>query len=273
MKIENSAVLITGASSGIGEATALALASRRTRLALGARRVDRLAAIAERCRALGSPQVVVNKLDVTSRGEVQEFVQAAIDGLGQIDVLINNAGRGWKGKLAEMPVEEAEALIATNLMGTLWCTQAALPSMLAARSGVIINVASVVGFRAMPYSALYSASKHAVLGMSHALRGELKGSGIKISVVCPGITDTEFFQGIPPEGPLVNSADHVAKAIVRAIRWPRRDVIIAPYRLVHLLEPVWGGLLDGVMANFRRRTYPHLTRIEEVKLDSQDNPR
>ena len=125
-------------------------------------------------------------------------------------------------------------------------------------SGVVINVASVVGFRAMPYSAVYSASKHGLVGLSHALRGELSGTGVKVSVVYPGTTDTEFFRGKDPGGLMLHSADWVASSIVRTARWPRRDVIVFPYRLAHLVEPVAGGLLDHVLGEARRRQNPRL---------------
>ena len=257
-RLKGAVVLITGASSGIGEATALAFARRNARLALCARRADRLHEVAGRCRRAGAREVVVRKVDVGRPAEAQDFVLTAHQLFDRIDVVVNNAGAGWKGMLAEMPEEKASSLVATNVMGTLWVTQAALPAMLNARSGVIINVASVVGFRAMPYSAVYSATKYAVVGMSHALRGELSGTGVKVSVVYPGTTDTEFFQGRPARGPLVHSAAHVARAIVRTARWPRRDVVVLPYRLGMLAEPIFGGLLDHVMGELRRRQYPHL---------------
>jgi len=110
----------------------------------------------------------------------------------------------------------------------------------------------------MPYSAVYSASKHALVGLSHALRGELSGTGVKVSVVYPGTTDTEFFRGEDPGGIMTHPASWVAGAIVRAARWPRRDVIIAPYRLAHLAEPFAGGLLDHVLGEARRRQDPRL---------------
>jgi short-subunit dehydrogenase len=130
--------------------------------------------------------------------------------------------------------------------------------MLAVNSGVIINVASTVGFRAMPYSAVYSASKHALVGLSHALRGELSGTGVKVSVVYPGTTATEFWRGEESGGLVTHPPSWVARAIVRTARWPRRDVIIAPYRLAHLAEPLLGGLLDHVLGEARRRQNPRL---------------
>lgn len=254
------AVLVTGASSGIGAATALAFARRRCRLAICARRLDRLQAVAERCRAAGAAEVVVRKADVGQPAEARAFVGVALQQFDRVDVLVNNAGFGWRGRLEEMPEQEVSAMVATNLLGCIWTVQAALPSMLAAGSGVIINVASVVGFRANPYSAVYSATKHAMVGLSHALRGELSGTGVKVCVVYPGTTDTEFFKGQPPGGLFLHSAQRVAEVIVRTARWPRRDVILFPYRAAQLTEPVLGGLLDHVLGEARRRQHPEFRR-------------
>ena len=256
--LKGAAVLVTGASSGIGEATALEFARRRARLALCARRLDRLQSVAERCRQAGAAEVVIRKADLSRPADARAFVATALQQYDRVDVLVNNAGLGWRGRLAEMSQEQVDAMLDTNLKGVIWTTQAALPHMLEANSGVVINVASVVGFRAMPYSAVYSASKHAVVGLSHALRGELSGTGVKVSVVYPGTTATEFFHGEDPGGVMTHPASWVARAIVRTARWPRRDVIIAPYRLAHLAEPVAGGLLDHVLGEARRRQNPRL---------------
>ncbi len=246
-------MLVTGASSGIGEATAIAFAGRKARLALCARRLDRLQAVAERCRRSGAFEVSVRRVDVSRRTEVRAFVAGALRDFERIDVLVNNAGMGWVGRLHEMPEEEVRLVTETNLYGPIWTIEAALPSMIEAGSGVIINVASVVGFRANPYSAVYSASKHALVGLSHALRGELTGTGVKVSVVYPATTATEFFAGgAGPVGPAF-SAKRVANMIVRTARHPRRDVIAVPFRAVHLAEPVLGGLLDHAIGEVRRR--------------------
>ena len=171
---------------------------------------------------------------------------------------MNNAGIGWMGRLHEMPEEKVDELVATNVKGMITTTQAALPAMLQRRKGVIINVASVLGYRAAPYSAVYSATKHAVVGFSHALRGELSGTGVKVCVVYPASTETEFFaETEAPIGPQY-PASWVAKAIVRTARFPRRDVMMLPYRAVHLIEPVFGGLLDHAMGEARRARSPHL---------------
>ena len=258
MRLKGAVVVITGASSGIGEAAALAFARRRSNLVLGARRVDALNAVAQKCRDKGAPEVTVRRLDVSQRVEARAFVAAALRDHERIDVLVNNAGLGWMGRVNEMPEAKIDELIATNVKGVIATTQAALPSMVERRRGVIINVASVLGFRAAPYSAVYSATKHAVVGFSHALRGELSGTGVKVCVVYPASTETEFFaETEAPIGPQY-PAWWVANAIVRTARFPRRDVMVLPYRLAHLAEPVFGGLVDHALGEARRMKSPHL---------------
>src|SRR5216683_3306828 len=227
MRIKGAVVAVTGASSGIGEATALAFARRGSRLALGARRLDRLNAVAQKCRERGSPDVSTRRLDVGRRSDATGFITSALRDHEHIDILVNNAGLGWMGRLHEMPEEKVDELIATNLAGVIATTQAVLPSMLERRRGVIINVASVVGFRAAPYSAVYSATKYAVVGLSHALRGELSGSGVKVCFVYPASTGTEFFAATEaPMGPQYSAAwvagliDHTIGE-ARRLRSPR----------------------------------------------------
>ena len=259
MRLKGAVVAITGASSGIGEATALAFARKGSRLALGARRLERLNAVAQRCREKGSADVSTRRLDVGKRADARAFVAAALRDHERIDVLVNNAGLGWMGRFHEMPEEKVDELVATNLAGVIATTQAALPSMLERRRGVIINVASVVGLRAAPYSAVYSATKHAVVGLSHALRGELSGTGVKVCVVYPASTKTEFFDATEaPIGPQY-SASWVARLIVRTARFPRRDAMVLPFRLVHITEPIFGGLVDHSIGEARRLRSPHLS--------------
>jgi short-subunit dehydrogenase len=259
VRLKGAVVVITGASSGIGAAAAIAFARKRSNLVLGARRLDPLNAVAQKCREAGAPEVTVRKLDVTQRIDARAFVAAALRDHERIDILVNNAGLGWMGRLQEMPEEKVDELVATNLKGVITTTQAALPSMVERKRGVIINVSSVLGFRPAPYSAVYSATKHAVVGFSHALRGELSGTGVKVCVVYPSSTETEFFaeteEPIGPQYP----AWWVANAIVRTARYPRRDVMMVPYRLAHLVEPIFGGLMDHSMGEARRMRSPHLS--------------
>jgi short-subunit dehydrogenase len=254
-------VAITGASSGIGEATALAFARRKARLELGARRLEQLNAVAQKCREAGSPDVNVRLVDVGQKAQARAFIAASLRDHERLDVLVNNAGVGWVGPAHQMPEEKVDELIATNLKGVINTTQAVLPWMLERRRGVIINVASVTGFRASPYGAVYSATKHAVVGYSHALRGELSGTGVKVCVVYPGVTaGTKFFdesgKAIGPQ----YSASWVASLIVRTARFPRRDAVVFPLRLGHLAEPVFGGLLDHALGEVRRRNSPGIGR-------------
>ncbi|MDQ6692197.1 MAG: SDR family NAD(P)-dependent oxidoreductase [Candidatus Dormibacteraeota bacterium] len=261
MRLRDSVVLITGASSGIGQATARAFARRGARLALCARRVDRLQAVAEQCRADGSPRVTTTRADLCRREDASAFVAAALRDHDRLDVLVNNAGLGWSGRLLDMPAEKAEELVQVNILGVLWTTQSALPQMIEQGGGVIINVGSIVGFRAAPYSAIYSATKHAVTGLSHALRGELNGTGVKVCTVYPAVTRSEFFSvsGGRESGP-VYSADWVARLVVRTARFPRRDAIVFPWRVADLAEPIFGGLIDRVLGMARRRTQIDSTR-------------
>src|SRR5437870_4963947 len=258
MRLKGAVVAITGASSGIGAATALAFARRGARLELGARRLEKLNAVAEKCRKAGSPDVNVRLLDVGQRASARAFIAATLRDHERLDVLVNNAGVGWMGRAHEMPEEKVDELIATNLKGVINTTSSALPWMLERRRGVIINVASVVGFRAAPYSAVYSATIFAIVGLSHALRGELSGSGVKVCVVYPASTKTEFFAATEaPIGPQYSAA-WVARLIVRTARFPRRDAMVLPYRLVDLAEPVFGGLLDHSIGEARRLRSPHV---------------
>jgi NADP-dependent 3-hydroxy acid dehydrogenase YdfG len=255
VRLKGAVVVITGASSGIGEATAIAFARRGARLELGARRLERLNAVAEQCRTAGSPDVNVRQLDVGHRASARAFIAATLRDHERLDILVNNAGTGWSGPAQQMPEEKVEELIATNFKGVINTTQAALPWMIERRRGVIINVASVAGFRPSPYSAVYGATKHAVVGFSHALRGELSGTGVKVCVVYPGVTSgTEFFEGRnPPVGLFTYPPTWVANLVVRTARFPRRDAMVVPMRIFHVAEPVFGGVGDHVIGEARRR--------------------
>src|SRR2546427_85381 len=142
-RIRGAAVVITGASSGIGAATAVAFARRRARLALCARRFDRLQGVADQCRQAGATEVFIRKADIGRPGEARGFISFALHHLDRIDILVNNAGRGWRGRLQDMTEEEVLSVFDTNLLGSVWTVQATLPVMLTQGSGVIINVGSV----------------------------------------------------------------------------------------------------------------------------------
>ncbi len=256
-ELKDAVVLITGASAGIGRAAALAFAREGTRLLLAARRENRLEEVAAAARALGSEAVAV-KTDVADKRQVESAIHRAISAFGRIDILVNNAGIGYFGLLEETPIDQIEALWAVNMMGTIYATQAVIPVMRKQGGGHIINVASVAGKRGNPGNSIYCATKFAMIGMSEALRVELQGSGIEVSVVCPVSTATDFFEASTarskrshrPKGP-IQSAEKVAKAIVRCARRPRPEVILfPPARVLVLINTLSPRLADWIMLGF-----------------------
>ncbi len=261
-QLKGAAVLITGASAGIGKAAALAFGRERARLLLAARRRDRLEEVAAQVRALGG-NAVVAQIDVADRRQVQSAVDSAVSAFGRLDILINNAGIGYFGLLEDTPIEAVEALWAVNVMGTIYATQAVIPLMRKQGGGHIINIASVAGKRGNPGNSIYCATKFAMVGMSEALRVELHGSGIEVSVICPITTGTEFFEASsvrskryhPPTGPM-QSAEKVARAIIRCARRPRPEVILfPPARILILINALSPRLADRILLRFRRTLF------------------
>lgn len=190
-------VLITGASSGIGEATARRLAAAGHRVALGARRTDRVAALAKDIRADGG-SAVDQELDVTSLESVRAFVEAVHDQYGRVDVLVNNAGVMPLSPLDALKVDEWNRMIDVNIRGVLHGIAAVLPVMRAQGAGHIVNIASVSGHRVDPTAAVYSATKFAVRALSEGLRQESRD--LRVTVISPGLTRSELTEGISDPG-------------------------------------------------------------------------
>ncbi|MBW8698497.1 putative oxidoreductase [Streptomyces sp. MBT84] len=186
---ESKTVLVTGASSGIGEATARRLAGLGHRLLLGARRTVRLASLAEELRAGGS-SVVHRELDVTSLDSVHAFAAAGIEEYGRVDVLINNAGVMPLSPIADLRIAEWEQMIDVNLRGVLYGIAAVLPHMQRQGGGHIVNVASTSGHRVDPTAAVYCATKFGVVALSEGLRQESRD--VRVTVVSPGFTQSEL---------------------------------------------------------------------------------
>jgi NADP-dependent 3-hydroxy acid dehydrogenase YdfG len=182
---------ITGASSGIGEATALAFVAEGAGVALAARRGERIADLAERIVAAGGEAVAI-ETDVTDEAQANAFVQRTSDELGGLDILVNNAGVMLLGPVAGAPTEQWRRMIDVNLLGLLYCTHAALPIMGAAGSGDIVNVASVAGRIAAMGSGVYNMTKWGVVGFSEALRQECALAGVRVTAIEPGWVDTEL---------------------------------------------------------------------------------
>lgn len=187
-------VLVTGASSGIGEATARRLAASGHRVMLGARRTDRIAALAEDIRSSGGGEADHRELDVTSLDSMRAFADAAHSRYGRIDVLVNNAGVMPLSPLDALKVDEWNRMIDVNLRGVLHGIAAVLPFMRTQGSGHIVNIASVSGHRVDPTAAVYSATKFAVRALSEGLRQESRD--LRVTVISPGLTRSELAEGI-----------------------------------------------------------------------------
>ncbi len=191
--IENKVVVITGASSGLGEATARYLAAQGARLVLGARRIDRLRALAEELR-LGAGAAVAT--DVTDAAAAKALVDGAVAVHGRIDVILNNAGLMPHSPLERLKIGDWDRMIDVNLKGVLYGIAAALPHMTRQRSGHIINVSSVAGHKVRPGSAVYAATKAAVRMLSEGLRQEVKPYNIRTTIISPGAVQSELPRSI-----------------------------------------------------------------------------
>lgn len=187
--IQGKVVVITGASSGLGEATARLLAQQGAKLILGARRVERMLALAKELNL--SDQAVV-KTDVTDRNQVQQLVDRAVELHGRVDVMLNNAGLMPSAMLDRLHVDEWDRMIDVNIKGVMYGIAAALPVMQKQKSGHFINVASVAGHKVGPGGAVYAATKHAVRVISEGLRQEVKPYNIRTTIVSPGAVATEL---------------------------------------------------------------------------------
>lgn len=188
-RIKDKVVVITGASSGLGEAAARLLAEKGARLVLGARRIDRLQSLAQE---LGLDEQAIVRTDVTDYSQVQALVQRALGRHQRIDVMLNNAGLMPNSMLEQLRVDEWDRMIDVNIKGVLYGIAAALPAMKTQGGGQIINVASVAGHKIRPGGTVYAASKHAVRAISEGLRQEVKPYNIRTSIISPGAVATEL---------------------------------------------------------------------------------
>lgn len=225
--ITGKVVVITGASSGLGAETARHLVRAGAKVALGARRLDRLEALADE---LGLPKEAVFKVDVTDREQVKAFVDHAVATYGRIDVMINNAGIMPLAPLEMLRFDEWDQCIDINIKGVLWGIAAALPHFQAQKNGQFINVSSVAGHTINPGGAIYSATKHSVRVISEALRQEVKPYNIRTTILSPGAVDTDLPASVGAPG--VNeaiagfydeyaiSADSFARCVLFAMSQP-----------------------------------------------------
>jgi NADP-dependent 3-hydroxy acid dehydrogenase YdfG len=237
--IASKVVVITGASSGIGDATARYLAAQGAHLMLGARRLNRLEALAAELRPHGA-NVQVRALDVTRLDDMQQFVGAAMQAFGRVDVIINNAGVMPLSKLDALKVDEWNRMIDVNIRGVLHGIAAALPLMQQQRSGQIINLASIGAHAVSPTAAVYCATKYAVWAISEGLRQEV-GGDIRVTVISPGVTTSELADSISDAigraemhayRRIAIPADAVARSIAFAITQPAdvdvSEIVVRP---------------------------------------------
>jgi NADP-dependent 3-hydroxy acid dehydrogenase YdfG len=234
-------VAVTGASSGIGEATAIACARSGAAVALAARRSDRIEALAERITGEGGRAIAVTT-DVGDEGQARAFIQRAHDELGRLDVLVNNAGVMLLGPIENAPTDEWRQMIHANVFGVLYCTHAALPLMHEQGSGHIVNISSVAGRVARAGSGVYNLTKFGVGAFSEALRQEAVEMGVRVTLIEPGAVATELAGHNRPEvreqiakrfgGITLLQAEDIAEAILYAIGQPRHvgvnEVLIRP---------------------------------------------
>jgi NAD(P)-dependent dehydrogenase (short-subunit alcohol dehydrogenase family) len=259
MRLGNAVVVITGASSGIGRATALRFATHRSALVLAARREEALSELVAECELLGG-QALGMAVDVTDPKAVDELARRAVERFGRIDVWVNNAAVTMFAPVLDSPVEDVRRVLDVNLMGYLHGARAALRQMRAQGAGVLINVSSVVGIVAQPYTAAYCMSKAAIRSLSTSLRAELMLDGyrqVRVCSVLPAAIDTPIFrlaanytgrEAVPM--PPVYSPQRVARAIVGVARMPRREVVAGPMgRWLLMQHKVAPGLTERMFAS------------------------
>jgi NADP-dependent 3-hydroxy acid dehydrogenase YdfG len=239
-RLEGTVALVTGASSGIGEATARLLAEHGAAVAIVARRKDRLEELAAEIEQ-GGGRVLVVEGDVTEHEQAAAAVERTVAELGRLDTLVNNAGVMLLGPIAEAPLEEWERMVAVNVMGLLYCTQAAIPHLIAAaeaeprRVADLVNISSVAGRKANRDSGVYNLTKFGVGAFSESLRMELAKRHVRVSLVEPGFVATELSDHIRPElqewarnryaGIERLEAEDIADAIAYIVTRPRRTAV------------------------------------------------
>ncbi|MCH8029724.1 MAG: SDR family NAD(P)-dependent oxidoreductase [Candidatus Dadabacteria bacterium] len=266
--LKDKVAIITGASSGIGLETALEFAKKGVKTVLAARREDRLNEAAERVKTLGSEALVV-KTDVSRWSQVQRMVKQSIERFGRVDIMVNNAGYGLLATIEDTTYQEMKDIFDVNFMGTFYATNAVLPHMKKQGSGHIINISSVAGARGMPLLGAYSVTKFGQKALTEALRVELAGTGIDVSVVCPVFIESEFFKSVinktnrQMDAPkwLTQSSNKVARSIVKCAENPKPEVLPYPMaRIFIALNAIWPGFIDFLL----RKNYKSFTKDKET---------
>jgi NADP-dependent 3-hydroxy acid dehydrogenase YdfG len=259
-KFKDQVVVITGASSGIGRATALEFAREGAKTVLVSRSLEKLERVADEIRSF-NPNVLAVPTDVSSPEQVHEMVEKVLSELGRIDVLFNNAGSSYVGRIEdENFVENAKKMIDIDYFGTVYTTKEVLPVMQKQGSGHIMNMSSVVGRKAFPHFGGYSSVMHAISGFTDSLRQELSGSGISVSIIHPALTQTPLLNHVRPEdmpppfrGITPISVESVAKAVVNGVYYNQARIIV-PFQpklllLADAISPHIGDLVVKLLSN------------------------
>jgi short-subunit dehydrogenase len=253
-------VVITGASSGIGEQSAEEFAKLHANVVLVSRNEEQLQKIATRLSKYQT-KTFVYACDVSDKDQVDKMGKTIIEKFGTIDVLVNNAGFGIYNTVEKTTTDELESQMSTNFLGMMYCTKTFLPQLLKQGSGHIVNVASVAGSIGIPGMAAYCASKFAMLGFSESLFHELKGTGVGVTVVSPIMVRTNFFKhesfgNMPRYSATSLDPKTVANAVVRAASSPRLEIVVPQFVRIaiwlkqtfpYLINPIVGGIFRKSM--------------------------
>ena len=231
MNFKNKVVVITGASSGIGEASAIEFAKKNANVVLVARRKEKLLQVQKKISKY-TDSTLICQCDVSNKLQVKEMSDTVLDTFGRIDILVNNAGFVIYGKVSELSTEEIVAQMETNYFGMIYCTKAFLPQMLEQHSGHFVNVASIGASFSAPGVASYCATKYAMLGFSEGLKHELYDTGVDLTVVSPIMVRTPLFDHPSFENfskfstGISLSSETVAKAIIKASNSSRLEIVV-----------------------------------------------
>ncbi|MCU5599330.1 SDR family oxidoreductase [Bacillus wiedmannii] len=246
-RLQDKVIVITGASSGIGEQVAMQVAEQGATPVLMARTEEKLKALAEKIKETYNTPCYYYVLDVSEETEVQSVFSKVLQEVGRIDILVNNAGFGIFKTFEDASMDEVKDMFQVNVFGLVACTKAVLPHMVKRNEGHIINIASLAGKIATPKSSAYAATKHAVLGFTNSLRMELSSTNIFVTAINPGPIDTNFFEIADQSGTYVKNMGrymlkptYVAEQIVKSMQTKKREVNL----------PKWMGIGPKLYALF-----------------------